>query len=138
MCTDGPGLSPRDGIVSLQSPTELGWEKYGEGQWQDTAGSALWGAGWRQNHDDHLHAVLVLGITTKEIPADATSNFSISDPLMVTDGDQQYYANAHIHKSYILGAPSDASTQDESYLNPITDDDELSVSRGEEMMQSEK
>jgi hypothetical protein len=69
MCKDGKGIRTKEsGIeISLRSPIDLGWEKYGGGQFNETAGSWLWGSGWRTDHGDQIEAVLVLGVPTQQI-----------------------------------------------------------------------
>jgi hypothetical protein len=114
---DGNGLScGHTGAlkVSLRSPADLGWEQYGGGRWEDTAGSALWGAQWQRLHSDELQAVVVLGVPTRCIDT-GSSEISIPPSLMVTqDGNgntiEPRYANAHVQKSYILNAVSRQQT----------------------------
>jgi hypothetical protein len=130
MCKDGKGIRTKEsGIeISLRSPIDLGWEKYGGGQFNETAGSWLWGSGWRTDHGDQIEAVLVLGVPTQQIGqqditagkvkiaeqwlafADAHKDPSEqAGPLANSDDASDephhyWYSNAHIHKSYVLQA----------------------------------
>eukprot|EP01043_Picozoa_sp_COSAG02_P028780 COSAG02_NODE_1761_length_11029_cov_46.691034_2_plen_1633_part_00 len=131
--------------VSLRSPTDLGWEQYGGGRWEDTAGSALWGPDWRRLHCDKLQAVVVLGVPTGYINTGSSQWFSIPKSLMMTRDDtrkaaEPRYASAHICKSYILnprsgsGVRQHAKFEDElgNYMKPndIGDDDARSLPSG--------
>ena len=126
MCKDGKGISPmrkESGIeISLRSPVDLGWEKYGGGRFNETAGSWLWGSGWRADHGDQLEAVLILGVPTLQIgKQDITAGkVTIAEQWLAfadahNDSSEQpgppankWYSNAHIHKSYVLQANADS------------------------------
>ena len=126
MCKDGKGIvatvQPGGGkgagvTVSLRSPTDLGWEKHAGGAFQETAGTMLWGSRWREMHGNRLEAVLVMGVPTTELDklgdrARRSGEYTISETLLVSDpkGGEPYYANAHIHKSYLISPPTVART----------------------------
>ena len=106
---NGKGIDASDqgGVtVSLQSPADLGWEKYGGGDFKETAAAALWGPRWSETHMDQLEAVLIMGVPTKEIPAGSAGMFTMPKALLVSpDLQVAFYSNAHIQKFYILKAP---------------------------------
>lgn len=150
-------------VVSLKSPTELGWERYGGGAWLETASAGLWPnktAKWRAAQaKQKLEAVLVLGVPKKSIEGDVVlagkggrarqqakrGEFEITVGLLVrkdNSGETSYYANAHIHKLYLLegttaaeaGAETGATaTTAEVTTNPLY----LSISKKEVDLEAE-
>eukprot|EP01043_Picozoa_sp_COSAG02_P042922 COSAG02_NODE_3692_length_6376_cov_17.973395_5_plen_917_part_00 len=146
MCKEGPGIQAvRHGAdygvrVCLRSPTDLGWEKYGGGDFQDRAGTAIWGPHWRDSHSNDLQALLVLEVPTKELGDPVGDAFTISQSLLATDAEPPYYANAHIHKSYVLQQPTQntcAAASDEKDLamlfKQVDVDGDGQITQGEAM-----
>jgi hypothetical protein len=147
--TDANGFSCGDTgdlKVYLLSPVDLGWEQYAGGRWEDTAGSALWGAEWRRLHSDKLQAVVVLGVPTRCIDvrflrSERTFWFSIPKSSMVTRDDkgeavEPRYASAHIYKVYILNPSRRTEVTDSSIASasatsdpPARSDAQLSNAR---------
>lgn len=98
MSTDG-GI-PESSVVTTQSPVDFGWEQNAGGRFKSNASKALGLVA------DSISAVLVLGVPKKVIvQAQTSTRFSIPRELLVSasTGEGDYvYANAHIHKSYML------------------------------------
>jgi hypothetical protein len=116
MCQKGRGVASSC-MVTTQSPVDLGWEKNAGGRFMETASRVL------GQHADSFQAVLVLGVPASIVHAQtsltASHSLTIPQELLMEVGDEAdavhdakphkteaertfVYANAHVHKSYVL------------------------------------
>lgn len=143
-CQQGRGIvSTADHGVTVctKAPHELGWSKHCGGRFVDTASRAMWGTGWRDRHAGEMEAVLVLGVPTAAIQDQLqqdSSTLTIPADLMLVgvEGEPQVYANAHIHKSYVLkpdSAPADPSADMKTLFERVDVEGDGTISRTEAM-----
>jgi hypothetical protein len=118
MCESGRGLDAGLTVTTL-SPTDLNWEKHAGGKFKDTAGGALWGAGWRDKHVGELQAVLVMGLPSSVVvdgmAISISKQMTIPESLLMPDdsstGTALVYSNAFVRKSYILESVPSSSAE---------------------------
>ncbi len=125
MCQKGSGIASSCTVTTL-SPVDLDWEKNAGGRFKEVASEAL------GQDPDSLQAVLVLGLPVTTVQAQASHSFTIPTELLMevgganagnVDMERTYvYANAHVHKSYILTAQSEAKQATLSSRGATTDD----------------
>eukprot|EP01043_Picozoa_sp_COSAG02_P051076 COSAG02_NODE_5331_length_4431_cov_4.370729_3_plen_598_part_00 len=140
-CEQGHGIigTAEAGVtVSTKAPHELGWSKNCGERFVDTASTVMWGKGWREEHMDELQAVVVLGVPTLAIETQlqgGRSTFTMPAELML-EGQPPVFANAHIHKLYVLkpdSAPVEPSADLKALFERVDTDGDGMISRAEAM-----
>eukprot|EP01043_Picozoa_sp_COSAG02_P044653 COSAG02_NODE_4009_length_5918_cov_10.500086_3_plen_511_part_00 len=96
MCQRGSGIDAQC-TVTTRSPIDLGWDQYAGGGFKHNATQLL------AQDPNLIQAVLVLAIPTATLRVMATPSFTIPQELLTAaNGSEHVYANAHVHKSYVL------------------------------------
>ena len=129
MCESGCGLDAGLTVTTLL-PTDLNWQKYAGGKFKDTAGEALWGAGWRDKHVGELQAVLVMGVPSSVVldgmSISISKQMTIPESLLMLDdsstGTALVYSNAFVRKSYTLESVPSSSVISTGELVPADAD----------------